>query len=85
MSNPLVKSYIAVVGCCILFQSSPGFAEADNAPSAELLEFLGEWVATDGQWIDPLDLLEMDQSELTRESVAKTSHQTDSSDKAQSE
>lgn len=27
----------------------------DEAPSEELLEFLGEWAAEDGEWTDPLD------------------------------
>lgn len=29
--------------------------EEASAPSMELLEFLGEWEADDGEWIDPTD------------------------------
>jgi hypothetical protein len=37
----------------------PVWAETGQAeaPSPELLEFLGSWEADDGQWLDPLDLL----------------------------
>jgi hypothetical protein len=31
-------------------------SDADESPSAELLEFLGEFTGEDGEWIDPLEL-----------------------------
>jgi hypothetical protein len=95
MSNPLVKPFIGIVGCCWLIQPSPSFAQDSSAPSGELLEFLGEWVAADGQWLDPLELLEMDEAELNKaglnkgelakESITKTRQQMNSSNKADSE
>ncbi|MEK6748638.1 MAG: hypothetical protein AABY83_05465 [Pseudomonadota bacterium] len=27
---------------------------ADDAPSLELLQFLGEWETHDGKWVDPI-------------------------------
>lgn len=33
-------------------------ADAAETPSLELLEFLGNWETTDGEWLDPLLLLE---------------------------
>jgi hypothetical protein len=42
-----------------------------EAPSLELLEFLGEFQTEDGQWIDPLDLLDMEQSESQSEPQSK--------------
>jgi len=39
-------------------------AETDaDAPSLELLEFLGSWETDDGQWMDPIQLLEEMDSE----------------------
>jgi hypothetical protein len=38
-----------------------------EAPSMELLEFLGEFQTEDGEWIDPLDLLDMEQNEQPNE------------------
>jgi hypothetical protein len=38
--------------------------DSDEAPSEELLEFLGEFQTQDGEWFDPLDLLEVKQSDL---------------------
>jgi hypothetical protein len=28
----------------------------EETPSVELLEFLGEWETSQGQWVDPLEL-----------------------------
>jgi len=39
---------------------------SDEAPSMELLEFLGEFQTQDGQWMDPVQFLETDQSETLR-------------------
>ena len=39
-------------------------AEDEQQPSLELLEFLGEWETEDGVWIDPLSLLETEESDL---------------------
>jgi hypothetical protein len=31
---------------------------AADAPSLELLEFLGDWESSDGKWQDPLDFMQ---------------------------
>jgi hypothetical protein len=36
--------------------TKPNRSDAGEAPSAELLEFLGEFSAENGEWIDPLEL-----------------------------
>lgn len=39
----------------------PAFAGAatdDDSPDLALLEFLGEWEDSDGEWLDPLQMLE---------------------------
>ncbi len=36
----------------------------DEAPSLELLEFLGEWESSDGEWVDPADLEDDDFAKL---------------------
>ncbi len=30
--------------------------EIEQAPSAEFLEFLGEWETDEGEWIDPVEM-----------------------------
>ena len=43
--------------------------EAAEAPSMELLEFLGAWETPDGEWQDPLQLAEED-ALVAQENVA---------------
>lgn len=45
-----------------------------EAPSLELLEFLGSWETSDGEWIDPIELLEEIEAE---QETAKTEEQND--------
>ena len=33
-------------------------ADVVESPSLELLEFLGNWETKDGEWLDPVELLE---------------------------
>jgi hypothetical protein len=37
-----------------------GAEPEDDAPSLELLEYLGEYQTQEGQWIDPMSFLETD-------------------------
>lgn len=49
-------------------------ADAIETPSMELLEFLGNWETSDGEWVDPIKLLE----ELEAEpQTAQTEEQSD--------
>ena len=36
----------------------PCLVLAADAPSVELLEFLGDWETNDGEWQDPLDFMQ---------------------------
>ncbi len=51
------------MGCALVCSAAMVEAREDSPPSGpdlEFLEFLGSWETEDGQWINPLDL--MDQS-----------------------
>ncbi len=51
------------MGCALVCGAATVEAREDSPPSGpdlEFLEFLGSWETEDGQWINPLDL--MDQS-----------------------
>ncbi len=41
---------------CVLL--TPGFMSAGEAPSPELLEFLGNWEISENEWQDPLDFMQ---------------------------
>jgi hypothetical protein len=40
------------------------YADSEDPPSAELLEFLGEFQTQEGEWFDPLNLLDVTPSDL---------------------
>ena len=55
-----------VIGLMILFSQSWALAaeEKDSVlPSLELLEFLGEFETEGGEWIDPIEIGEMNHGE----------------------
>jgi hypothetical protein len=56
LSSPAIAQEAATVKT-----ADPGAVEDTEAPSMELLEFLGAWETADGEWIDPE---EMEQIEL---------------------
>jgi len=41
---------------CVL--CTPCFVFAEEAPSLELLEFLGDWEISEDEWQDPLDFMQ---------------------------
>jgi hypothetical protein len=50
--------------------SLPATAKADEPPSPELLEFLGNWETSEGEWQDPLELMkELDVVETDAQTV----------------
>ena len=50
--------------------SLPAIVKADEPPSPELLEFLGNWETSDGEWQDPLELMkELDVVEADAQTV----------------
>jgi hypothetical protein len=52
----------------LVFAAVAAAADEDSTdmPSMELLEFLGEFQTEDGEWIDPMELSDMEQSEKQR-------------------
>ena len=40
--------------------------EETDSPSAELLEFLADWETSDGEWVDPLELVEDTETDEAR-------------------
>ena len=72
---------------CFIFMlcfMTPIFAEEQTAdkemPSADFLEFLGEWETIDGEWIDPV-VLENEEIgkliETVNETTIETTNETD--------
>ncbi len=58
---------LSLLGVLGLLSLSPGvMAEEDTqAPDLALLEFLGSWEDADGEWIDPLQMLDALEAEGT--------------------
>ena len=52
-------------------------AQDNDSPSMEFLEFLGEFQTDEGEWIDPLNLLDMEQSETNRDHERDEEDQSD--------
>ena len=50
---------------------SPSVMAEEDAPDLALLEFLGDWEDADGEWIDPLQLLDERVSEEDRSTPEK--------------
>ena len=72
-STPLKMLSVALLMGLIL----PVTAKAAEPPSLELLEFLGNWETSDGEWQDPLELMkELD----VLEAEAKTAKVEDARD-----
>ena len=53
-------------------------ADSDEKPSMELLEFLGEWQTKDGEWVDPMRFLTVNDSDLDHDSVTRVNVKEDS-------
>jgi hypothetical protein len=69
MRKALVDIRVLIAGMLVLNSISIKHvcAQEDSAPSMELLEFLGEWETDDGEWLDPIKLLESENEALTPE------------------
>lgn len=53
-------------------------ADSNEKPSMELLEFLGEWQTKDGEWVDPMRFLTVNDSDLDHDPVTKVNVKEDS-------
>ncbi|WP_455210465.1 hypothetical protein [Kaarinaea lacus] len=71
-----VKKYQWFAALLLLNVVSIAYAESEETLSMEFLEFLGEFQTEDGEWIDPLNLLDMGQSEPVSQ------HERDDEDQA---
>lgn len=49
-------------------------AKDQDKPSMELLEFLGEWQTKDGEWVDPMRFLDIDDKDLSRKQQDRDPH-----------
>ncbi|MCF6211440.1 MAG: hypothetical protein L3J88_01120 [Gammaproteobacteria bacterium] len=59
---------LSLLGVLGLLSLSPGMMAAEEdrqAPDLALLEFLGSWEDADGEWIDPLQMLDVLEAEDT--------------------
>lgn len=63
---------IGIASVWLVLPGTPLAAEVEDPPNMELLEFLGEWKATDGQWMDPMILSEMQEPEMRFSNTADT-------------
>jgi hypothetical protein len=76
MTYPLIKGKSLLL-LALLPALVPGLVRAESeqteAPSPELLEFLGSWEADDGQWLDPLELLDEIEAEAKTANVEEGS------------
>ena len=65
-----VNNYqLIAVAVLLSLASTELYGNQDEAPSDELLEFLGEFQTQDGEWFDPLNLLDVKQSELQQDEI----------------
>lgn len=55
---------IGITSVWLVLPGTPLAAELEDPPNMDLLEFLGEWKTTDGQWMDPMILSEMQEPEM---------------------
>lgn len=65
MNNVQVKTTVFGAVSIAMLLVNPGFADTDDKerPSLEFLEFLGEFETQNGMWVDPLSLLNSDETE----------------------
>lgn len=64
MNSPLKLLVLIMLTLPHISRAEP--EDQETPPSAELLEFLGEWETVDGQWIDPAEFEDEDFAELLR-------------------
>ncbi len=66
-------SLLGVLGLLSLLPGVMAAEEDTQAPDLALLEFLGSWEDADGEWIDPLQMLDVLEAEDTPAMPAKDS------------
>ena len=77
MNNPSAKKFLtqvqlalipAALFLLLLTIAIDAKAASDDKPSMELLEFLGEWQTKDGEWVDPMRFMDVDDEDLKQDS-----------------
>lgn len=58
---------ILLISCCMgsLLLPQQTRADDDTPPSLEFLEFLADWESDQGEWIDPLQMQQLEKDEHT--------------------
>ena len=65
----LIPIALFIVLISIAFESNA--ASGGDNPSMELLEFLGEWQTKDGDWIDPMRFLDIQEEDFEKATSKK--------------
>lgn len=55
---------VAIASILLTLLGNNVHADENKPPSMEFLEFLGEWESSDGQWMDPLTINELQENEM---------------------
>jgi hypothetical protein len=72
ISIQLILPVILMISLLVLaFDAHAGDREK---PSMELLEFLGEWQTKDGEWVDPMRFLDIDEKDLSQKQRDRDPH-----------
>ncbi len=61
---PVKKRILTFIWLLILLSPSSSHTEENTQPSLELLEFLGDFTTKEGNWVDPVELNEMNLADL---------------------
>lgn len=73
-----VSRYQLITAAILLSQAvAQAYGSSDEAPSEEFLEYLGEFQTQDGEWFDPLNLLEVKQNEIQQNETRQTEIKSD--------
>lgn len=66
-----VSPYWLIASVFLSFAALASGEEVD-APSMELLEYLGSWESGNGEWVDPMELVDVPFAQLEHEDSEKT-------------
>ncbi|MGD8559676.1 MAG: hypothetical protein PVF34_06645 [Gammaproteobacteria bacterium] len=57
----LLPGVLLIILLAVAFHAEAG---TEDKPSMELLEFLGEWQTKEGEWVDPMRFMNIDEKDL---------------------
>lgn len=66
---------LLIMGVSCFFLTMPTVRAAEDVPSMEFLEYLGEWETSDGEWIDPTILAENEDVKPVEEELVYTTEE----------